>query len=344
MPGETLRWGIIGAGKIAHDFIQAMDKAERKHKAVAVSASSKDRAQKLVDELKLDATAYGNYSDVIKDPNVDIIYIGLHNEAHCPWIKEALNGGKAVFSEKPIGVNVREATEVFELAKEKKLFLMEAFWSRFFPVWQHIKRIIDTKELGEVKVTSVNFGYPHEDNWRCLERGETPLTLYALYTIMFSHFVFGRKADKITVTGAKDKNGVDDWAQLVLEYGEDKRALCYYDSHTYLPQSAFVAFENGQIQIPEFFWCPEKFLKITGKMRTENKGRKTYEYPLNDDRFYHYNNSSGLRYEQDHVYDLLQKEELKSDIMTPQDTLDVQSMMEEVRRQLGVVFPHDKKQ
>jgi predicted dehydrogenase len=65
---------------------------------------------------------------MIKDPNVDIIYIGLHNEAHYPWIKASLNGGKKVLSEKPIGVNSREAKEVFALAKEKNLFLMEAFW------------------------------------------------------------------------------------------------------------------------------------------------------------------------------------------------------------------------
>jgi dihydrodiol dehydrogenase / D-xylose 1-dehydrogenase (NADP) len=114
-----------------------------------------------VDELKIDAKAYGNYTDVITDPDVDIVYIGLHNEAHCPWIKKALEGGKPVFSEKPIGVNSREAKEVFELAKQRTLFLMEAFWSRFFPVWRHLKRIVDSKELGEAKVAHANFGYPH---------------------------------------------------------------------------------------------------------------------------------------------------------------------------------------
>lgn len=106
-----------------------------------------------------------------------------------------------------------------------------------------------SKELGEAKVAHANFGYPHDDHWRCLERGESPLTLYALYTVMFSHFVFGRKAEKITVVGAKDKYGTDNWATLVLEFGNDQRAILYYDSLTYLPQSAFVAFEKGQVQV-----------------------------------------------------------------------------------------------
>ncbi|KAI6176316.1 Trans-1,2-dihydrobenzene-1,2-diol dehydrogenase-like [Aphelenchoides bicaudatus] len=330
MPEEKLlRWGTIGAGKIAHDFVQAMDKTEHNHKTVAVSASSKQRAQELVDKLKLDAKAYGSYEDVINDPDVDIVYIGLHNEAHVPWIKKALEGGKHVLSEKPIGVNLREATEAFELAKQKKLFLMEAFWSRFFPVWRHLKRLIDSKELGEAKIASANFGYPHDDHWRCLERGESPLTLYALYTVMFSHFVFGRKAKNIIATGRKDSFGTDNWASLVLEFDDDKRAVLYYDSLTYLPQSAF---------IPEFFWCPEKLLVIRGEMVADNKEKKLYEYPLNDER----NHSSGLRYETDHVYELLQQGKLESDIMSHQDTLDVMGMLDEIRRQLGVVFPHDK--
>lgn len=116
-----------------------------------------------------------------------------------------------------------------------------------------MKKIIDTKEFGEVKIAQANFGYPHEDNWRCLERGESPLTLYALYTVMFSHFVFGRKAQKITVVGAKDEHGTDNWATLVLEFGNDQRAILYYDSHTYLPQSAYVSFEKGQVQVTIYF-------------------------------------------------------------------------------------------
>lgn len=72
---------------------------------------------------------------------------------------------------------------------------------------------------------------------------------------MFSHFVFGKKAKKITATGAKDKFGTDNWATLVLEFDDDKRSVLYYDSHTYLPQSAWVSFEKGQVQVSSFDNC-----------------------------------------------------------------------------------------
>lgn len=83
-------------------------------------------------------------------------------------------------------------------------------------------------------------------------------------------------------------------------------------------------------------------IKITGPMLADNKDHKLLEFPLNDDRFYHYNHSSGLRYEQDHVYELLEQGKLESDVMSPQHTIEVSEMLDEIRRQLGVVFPHDK--
>jgi dihydrodiol dehydrogenase / D-xylose 1-dehydrogenase (NADP) len=159
---------------------------------------------------------------------------------------------------------------------------------------------------------------------------------------MFAHFVFGRKAEKITVVGAKDDFKTENWASVVMEFGIDQRAILYYDSITYIPEWAYVAFENGQVQIPELFHCPEKMIKITGPLVPENHDRKTFEYPLNDDRSYSYNNSSGLRYEQDHVYDLIQQGKLESDVISLQDTMEIQEMMQEIRNQLGVIFPHDE--
>jgi dihydrodiol dehydrogenase / D-xylose 1-dehydrogenase (NADP) len=97
---------------------------------IAVSDPIKGKAQKLVEKLKLDAKSYENNEDVISIKDVDIIYIAMHNEMHYPLIKKALNSGKKVFCEKPICINARQTKEMIELAKQKKLFLMEGFWSR----------------------------------------------------------------------------------------------------------------------------------------------------------------------------------------------------------------------
>ncbi|CAD5228133.1 unnamed protein product [Bursaphelenchus xylophilus] len=341
--GQELRWGLIGCGKISHDFGKSLDKAEKPHKVVACAASSLERAQKFAKEHFPHATPYGSYEELLKDPHIDAVYVGVHNEAHCPWAAKAVEAGKHVLCEKPFGTCAGEVRQTIKRLKNRKTFLMEAFWSRFFPAWRYIRNIVDTKEWGEPRVVQANFGYPHEDNWRCNERAEGALTLYGLYVIMLSHYIYKRKPEKVSVIGAKDKvHDSDEWATIVLEYGPQQRAVLYYDSRTWLPQNAFVSFDKGHITLPEYFWCPEKLIRWEGETWYNNEhNKKTIEFPLNDDRFFNYNHSSGLRYEADHLYEQVQKGRIESDFHPLSATLEIVETMDEVRRQLGVHFPHD---
>jgi dihydrodiol dehydrogenase / D-xylose 1-dehydrogenase (NADP) len=77
---------------------------------------------------------------------------------HIEWILKSLDAGKHVVCEKPMVINSDQLKKVIEKACEKKKFVMEAFWSRFFPIWQKIHEIIESKELGELKVVGLNFG------------------------------------------------------------------------------------------------------------------------------------------------------------------------------------------
>ncbi|CAD5221617.1 unnamed protein product [Bursaphelenchus okinawaensis] len=345
MSSIKLRWGLIGCGKISHDFGKALDKAEHPHEIVACAASSLDRAQKFVKEHFPNAKAYGSYEELFNDPLVDVVYIGTHNEAHCPWVVKAIEAGKHVVCEKPFGTCAGEVRATIEKTKGRKTFLMEAFWSRFFPSWRYIRNIVDKKEWGEPRVVQANFGYPHEDELRSLERAEGPLTMYGLYVVMMAHYVYKRKPEKVSVIGATDKKfGCDEWATIALEYGDDKRAVLYYDSRTWLPQNAFVSFDKGHIQIPQYFWCPEKIVRWEGKTWYDNEEhRREIEFPLNDNRFFNYNHSSGLRYEADHAYEQIQKGHTESEFHPLSDTLEIVETLDEIRRQLGVHYPHDDK-
>ncbi len=89
---------------------------------------------------------------------LDVVYIGSVNPQHLPLVKLSLNNGKHVLCEKPLGINVKETKEMLALAKSKNLFLMEAIWSRFFPVYQELKKRIDSGSLGDVLQVVVTFG------------------------------------------------------------------------------------------------------------------------------------------------------------------------------------------
>ena len=150
-PKQELRWGIIGCGRISHDFAQAMHKCRNPNRVVAVAASSMDRALDFRKDLGLDAIAYGSYEELLADPQIDAVYIGVLNNTHSKWTLAALEAGKHVLCEKPMAGTVHEIKAMAEKAREKKKFLMEAFWSRFFPVYGELKKLIDSEKLGDRK-------------------------------------------------------------------------------------------------------------------------------------------------------------------------------------------------
>lgn len=123
------------------------------HKVTAVASStSKTRAEEFITELELPSpcTPYGSYEELVKDPNVDIIYVGTPHSHHFQNTMLALEHGKHVLCEKAFTVNAAQARILVETARKKNLFLMEAVWTRFFPICVQMRDLIRHGEIGEV--------------------------------------------------------------------------------------------------------------------------------------------------------------------------------------------------
>jgi dihydrodiol dehydrogenase / D-xylose 1-dehydrogenase (NADP) len=226
---------------------------------------------------------------------------------------------------------------MIQKAKSKKLFLMQGFWSMFFPTYRRIREIIKSNELGAPRLVNATFGYSLPPDFVNVDRGETMLTCLGCYTIMFAQFVFGGRPKSISYTGEKNAKGTDAWTSLRLGYGPDRDALLLFDERHFLPNDAFIGFENGCIKVHGNFWCPTEITIISDK----GTKRKTETYPLNDDRTFIYPNSSGLRYETDHVYDRIENGHAESDIMPLDDIQALQDTIDQVREKLGIKFPQD---
>lgn len=134
-----LRWGLLGSGGICNDFAAGV--VNSGGHIAAIGASSLSKAQALADKVQ-HAKAYGSYEELVTDPNVDVVYL------HLPHTKMALLAGKPVICEKPLAVNQREAEEMIDLARSKGLFLMEAMWTRFFPIYRKLREILEGKDIG----------------------------------------------------------------------------------------------------------------------------------------------------------------------------------------------------
>jgi predicted dehydrogenase len=129
MSSKSYRWGVLSAGKISSDFVRAI-RGEKDVVLQAVAARDLTRAQAFADTLGF-KKAYGSYAELVKDAEIDAVYIGALHNAHYELVKLCLHAGKHVLCEKSFTLNAAQAIEVTSLAKEKKLFLMEAMWTRY---------------------------------------------------------------------------------------------------------------------------------------------------------------------------------------------------------------------
>jgi dihydrodiol dehydrogenase / D-xylose 1-dehydrogenase (NADP) len=344
MPQE-LKWGIVGCGKISHDFAKAMKNCVNPNKIHALAASKKEKADKLKKELELDdnVVTYGSYDEIFADKNIDVLYIGVVHQKHKDVVFQAIEAGKNILCEKPIGVNVKEATEMYEKAKEKNVFLMEATWSRFFPAYQHIRKVVKDSSLGKILGAGANFCVPSlDDNRKLPNEGSTPANDIGIYAVQYALWCIGEKPDKIVATGELDKNGCDIWASIILKFPSGAKATLFYSSVDNSPNTAYVSFKDGHIEIPGYFWCPEEIIIYEGDVEESKPRPPPMKFPFNDDSKYNFNHSSGLRYEADHVYECLSAGKKSSDVHTPDESLKVLEVLDEIRKQIGVVYRQDK--
>lgn len=155
----ALKWGIASAGRISHDFVNALGTLnEKDHEIVAVAAQDLGRANEFATRFGIQKT-YDNYLELATDPDIEVVYIGTINTKHFEVAKLMLENNKHVLVEKPLCMNENQARDLISFAKNKNLFLMEAIWSRFFPSYQYIREQIHKGVLGEILSVDVEFGF-----------------------------------------------------------------------------------------------------------------------------------------------------------------------------------------
>ncbi|KAG6321946.1 D-xylose 1-dehydrogenase (NADP(+)) [Claviceps purpurea] len=156
----TLKWGIMATGGIAETFCKDLltdpkvrDVHDAAHQIVAVASStSSDRAAAFITKIDgpASAKAYGSYADLVANPNVDIVYVATPHSHHFQNAMLALKAGKHVLCEKPLTVTAGQAAKLVDMARAKKVFFMEAVWTRFFPLSIRVRELIASGEIGTV--------------------------------------------------------------------------------------------------------------------------------------------------------------------------------------------------
>lgn len=197
---KKIRWGILSTAKIGMQKVIPAIQNATNCEVVAISSRTQEKAEKAAKILGI-KKAVDSYDAILNDPEIDAVYNPLPNHLHVSWTIKALQAGKHVLCEKPIGMNVQDAEVLAEeIKKHPELKMMEAFMYRFHPQWKKVKSLVDSGAIGDVKNIHTHFSYNNPDpkNIRnILEVGGGALMDIGCYCISFPRFIFGKEPARV---------------------------------------------------------------------------------------------------------------------------------------------------
>jgi len=197
---NMIRWGILSTAKIATQAVIPAMQAGQYTRVTAIASRSLGKAQGAARDLGIEK-AYGSYAELLRDPEIEAVYIPLPNHLHVPWSIKALQAGKHVLCEKPIGLDAEEAARLLEASRDHPgLKVMEAFMYRHHPQWQKAQQLVRAGEIGEVRTIQSFFSYYNvdpDDIRNQADIGGGGLMDIGCYCISLSRFIFDAEPDRV---------------------------------------------------------------------------------------------------------------------------------------------------
>lgn len=255
---ERVRWGVLGAAKIAVErVIPSMQRAESCEIA-AIASRDLDRASRAAAALGI-AKAYGSYEELLADPEIDAIYNPLPNHLHVPWSIRAAEAGKHVLCEKPIAMSADEARSLVEARDRTGMRIEEAFMVRTHPQWLRALEIVRSGRIGELRGVTGAFGYHNRDreNIRNIaDYGGGALMDIGCYLVLASRLAFGAEPDDVAAAIVVDPDtGTDVVTSAILRFA---RGHAVFTCSTQMVPYQRVQFlgERGRVEIVIPFNAP----------------------------------------------------------------------------------------
>jgi predicted dehydrogenase len=326
---NRVRWGILGAGSIAGRFSEALA-ALPEAETLAVGSRSQETADRFA-EARGFSRAYPSYEDLAADPDVDIVYVATPHPFHAENMELCLRAGKAVLCEKPFTVNAAEARRLVALARERDLFLMEAMWTRFFPLMGRLRQMLSDGALGELRMLTVDFGFRAEldPSSRLFDPklGGGAMLDVGVYCVSFASMVLGRPV-RGTGLSHLGETGVDEQFAAILEHGGGRISAITAGTRTASPHEATVLGTEGYARIQSPWWRPEAMTISRPGQKDEVVREPTEE--------------NGFEYEAAEVMRCLAQGERESPVMPLDETVDVLEAMDEIRASWGLRYPDEE--
>jgi predicted dehydrogenase len=328
MTAPTLNWGILGTGWIAERFAGSVRRHTRQD-FTGVASRDLGRAEDFAARHGI-PRAHGSYESLVADPGIDIVYVATPHTAHLPCARLALEAGKHVLVEKPLGLNAAEAAEIAQLATERGLFCAEALWTFFLPRFDVVRQILDSGALGEIRTVLADLGehFDAADGHRVFDPALAggPVLDLGTYPVSLATWVLGAP-DSVRASGQPHPAGVNGQLGAVLSNARGDQAVLHTTLFSDTPTTATLAGTRGTLTLPGPFYQPGDIVLTPAG----SGASQTYtEPPVGHD---------GLHFEAAEVARCVADGLLETPVRPLADSLTTLRVMDEIRQQCGIVFP-----
>ncbi len=313
----SLRWGIIGTGRIAHTFasdLRLIDEGV----VTAVGSRTRGSAEAFGDEFDV-ANRHDSYESLVSDPEVDVVYVGTPHPMHFDNAMLALEHGKPVLVEKAFTMKASEARELVQAARAKNLFMMEAMWTRFLPHVAAIRDLVAQGALGRIVAFEADHGkwFEEDPSTRLFapELGGSAVLDLGVYPISFASMLLGTPS-RITALVDPAFTGVDGQASMLFGYEDGAQAMLTCTSMARTATRACIAGTEARIEVDADFYAPSSFTLI--KRSGESK------------RFGFAHQGRGLHYQAVEVARCIAQGHTESAVMPLDETVAIMETMERV--------------
>lgn len=256
-----MKWGILATGTIAKKFADTVNRMNLEDEQLAACASSNLEHGKEFAKTYGIPKVYGSYGEMMTDSEVEAVYIATPNNLHYENCRMCLEAGKHVLCEKPFTLCAEQAEELYDLAEEKGLFIMEALWIRFLPAYDKLRAMLKEGVIGEVKRITSQFGFIAEGARKerkfKSELGGGALLDIGIYNLGFFHMITGCAPEGFQSEVHMTEYGTDDYSEIDLEYPGDCSGHCIQAIGKQLERNARIEGTKGDIIIEDFQFLQE---------------------------------------------------------------------------------------
>jgi len=317
-----LNWGILGPGIVAKEFANAI--IEVNGHIAAVGARSLEKAQRFANEYNINKV-YGSYEDLLKDDELDIIYIATPHTFHYEYIMESLKRNKHVLCEKSITVNGGQLKEIVDLANEKNLIVAEAMTVYHMPIYKKLRDILDSGQLGKLNMIQVSHGsYKEPDPSNRFFNpdlaGGAMLDI-GTYALSISRYFLSNQPSEVLTTINRFETGVDEQVGILLKNASNEMAVISLTLRAMTPKNVIIAGEKGFILVEDYQRATRATITFTADGHVEviedGETEKAFHYEVEAMNNYVLNKS-------------------KNDTLSL--SVDVMKLIDEVRDQSGITY------